>query len=87
MVEKNKVNEYVIGVLEENVNACNVYEKWGGELSSYTQFFSKLNIDYNEVFYTYETSKKSSFIKYNIIWILLIILNLIWFYEKFSGGK
>lgn len=47
-------NKFVVGVLKDNLKARKVYEKWGGKLSEYTETFTKLNKDYEEVFYTFE---------------------------------
>ncbi len=46
--------KFVIGVLKDNLKARKVYEKWGGKLSKHTQPLTKLNKDYEEVFYTFE---------------------------------
>ena len=52
-VKENGVNKYVIGVLKENTIARKVYDHWGGKLSSYTQPLIKLEVPYDEVFYTF----------------------------------
>lgn len=54
LAKKNGASKYVIGVLKDNKNARNVYEAWGGKLSTYEQDFYKLGIAYKEVFYIYE---------------------------------
>lgn len=51
--KENGAKNYVIGVLEDNIKARKVYEKWGGKLDSYRQPFTCLGNDYSEVFYIY----------------------------------
>ena len=51
--KENGANKFVIGVLKDNQKARNVYEKWGGKLSDYTNKFVQLNKEYEEVFYEY----------------------------------
>lgn len=46
--------KFVIGVLKDNLKARKVYENWGGKLDSYTQPFIKFDVNYEEVFYTFD---------------------------------
>ena len=46
--------KFVVGVLEENKKAQQVYEKWGGSLNEYKQTLNLSDQDYYEVFYTFE---------------------------------
>ena len=50
-------NQYVIGVLKDNMKARKVYESWGGKLSEFEEDFVKLGVEYPEVFYTYDLQK------------------------------
>ena len=52
-VKENGGKKYVVGVLKENSTARRVYEHWGGKLSSHTQPLIKLEVPYDEVFYTF----------------------------------
>ncbi len=55
-IEKNDVKKYVIGVLKENFPARKVYERWGGNLDDYKSKITKLGLDYEEVFYTFDVN-------------------------------
>jgi len=52
--KKNGATKYVIGVLKDNIKARKVYELWGGRLSEYENNYSKLDIEYPEVFYIFD---------------------------------
>ncbi len=55
---ENGATKYVIGVLKDNIKARMAYESWGGKLSDYETGFVRLEIEYPEVFYTYDLQKK-----------------------------
>lgn len=52
-LKQNQLNKFVIGVLKENEHARKVYEKWGGKLEKYSNFFKVSDYNADEVFYTY----------------------------------
>ena len=52
--KKNGAKKYVIGVLKDNKKARNIYELWGGKLSTYEEDFYKMGVAYKEVFYIYD---------------------------------
>ena len=52
--KENGAGKYVIGVLKDNKKARNIYELWGGKLSTYEQKICKLGKEYKEVFYTFD---------------------------------
>ena len=52
--KENGATKYVIGVLKDNIKARKVYELWGGRLSEYENNYSKLDIEYPEVFYIFD---------------------------------
>ena len=54
IIKQNKINKFVIGVLEENFKARKAYEKWGGKLTGYTEDFTIANVSRKEVFYEYD---------------------------------
>ena len=56
-LRERNIKNFVIGVLKDNKQARNAYEKWGGKLKDYSQPFVKLGKEYTEVFYTYDVSK------------------------------
>ena len=51
--KENGATSMVIGVLKDNEKARKVYEKWGGQLDSFTNKFVQLDKEYEEVFYIY----------------------------------
>lgn len=53
-IKQKGYKKYVIGVLKENHKARKIYEKWGGKLDNYESYITKLGVNYDEVFYTYE---------------------------------
>ena len=53
-IARNGITKFVIGVLQDNKQARNAYEKWGGKLDTYTQPFVKDGKEYTEVFYMYD---------------------------------
>ena len=53
-IKRLGATKFVIGVLKDNLKARKVYEKWGGKLNNHTQPLTKLNKDYEEVFYTFK---------------------------------
>ena len=57
-IKSKDYNKYVIGVLEDNLKARTIYEKWGGKLEEYSSFVEKCNQKFSEVFYTYDLSKQ-----------------------------
>ena len=53
-IKEKGYKKFVIGVLKDNNKARKVYEKWGGKLDEYSSFITKVNKNYDEVFYTYD---------------------------------
>ena len=43
-----------MGVLNDKTKSRNIYELWGGKLSTYEQKICKLGKEYKEVFYTFD---------------------------------
>ena len=54
VLKQNDIKNYIIGVLKDNTQGRNAYEKWGGKLTSYEEDFVVLGENYREVFYEYE---------------------------------
>jgi len=54
---KHGWSKMVNGVLKENNNARQFYEKMGGELDTFEQPFEKLGYSFPEVYYTYDLEK------------------------------
>ena len=60
VLKQNKVNAFIIGVLEENLQARKAYEKWGGILTDYEEDFTIAGVSRKEVFYEYDINKIKS---------------------------
>ena len=54
VLRRKGTTKYLIVIQKDNANARLVYESLGGTLDTYTQPFTKLDVDYDEVFYTYK---------------------------------
>jgi hypothetical protein len=53
-LKKQGCTKMVIGVLKENLQGRNAYEKWGGTLDTYEIYYEKVEYRFPEVFYVFD---------------------------------
>ena len=56
-LKENKIKTYIVGVLEENIPARKIYEKWGGEKTDVVSDLKFPNKTAKEVFYEFDLEK------------------------------